>query len=207
MLTKFGKYILYRAAATSLYFNNISYEIYKNLDRIPCKDLLGTTYYYATGADYFTTTNYTISNSPYGPTSYISSGPIIIGKGTGTPTEDDYSLFDRLTTSDGLSSQIIPSSYLQYAENGTVVCFEEHYSINNTGAADITITEFGIQMYVSNGKLYSTPTSTSTVGYNRNILISHDVLTTPLVVPAGESSSLCLKFKVDFSDFTYEEES
>lgn len=205
MITKFGKYFLYRAAAASLYLSSIPYEIYKDLTRIPFKDLLGTTYYYSTGSDYLTTSSAYINNSLYAPTNYLSSGNIIIGKGTGTPTEDDYSLFDRLTTSDGLASSINYSSYQQYAENDTVACYEYHYSINNTGAADITITEFGLQVLVNRARLYLTPTGTSAFGYDRNFLLAHNLLTTPLVVPAGESSSLCLKFKLDFSDFIEEE--
>lgn len=117
---------------------------------------------------------------------------IFIGKGSGTPSANDYDLFDRIVDS-GLSSSTASLDY-RWVNNKYVYTLS--WIITNSSQNNVTITEIG-QSYQIESR--STPDATShSSGY---ALIEHDMLTDPLTLTPGETGVIEWKREFDFANF------
>lgn len=131
-------------------------------------------------------------------TTYTGSTPgsgIYIGKGSGTPSENDYNLFDRINDS-GLSCSDATLGYNWV--NGKYV-HTLSWMITNSSQTSYTITEIAQAFQI---EYRSTPEATShSSGY---VLIEHDMLADPLTLAPGEVGVIEWKREFDFTNFSPE---
>ena len=110
----------------------------------------------------------TFPNMCFVLTSTTSSGGVILGTGTTTPTLDDYCLSGDMITTFTYSKNVTVTS----DESGVTIT--ALYTITNTGSSAFTIGELGL--------IAATYSSTST---SNKCLVERTVLDTPVTIPAG----------------------
>lgn len=115
----------------------------------------------------------------YGTLGIRSGLGIVVGTGTSDPDITDYALSTDITSS-LINTSVSSSTGIDGAGIKTVLSFT---GTNNTGS-DITITEYGITKAVNIGNSVTTP-----------VLITHELLSNPLVVPTGSSFVLSVEWK------------
>lgn len=132
-------------------------------------------YYPYTSSNYYVLSNGKSSNS-YDSRTYQYTG-ILLGTGTTAPTFDDIALESPLLTLDPVGT---PSYTLDRA-NGL---FRWVMTVRNNTSSDISFSEVGlvIARIPSNGAVF-----------NNYILLTRDVLQSPITVPAGEDRTISVE--------------
>lgn len=105
----------------------------------------------------------------------LSQVSTMYGTGTTPAARTDYNMESQITT--GISSSKGSLSKLVNGSGDFVLSFVD--TVRNASENSITISEIGLN--VSSRKTSST---------SENLLIYHDVLTTPITIPAGESKNV-----------------
>ena len=115
------------------------------------------------------------------------------GSGTTAPTEDDYTIESIISS--GLSFSATPIKTQVYDAQDDIYSIYFDLVINNTSAAEITISE--ICMFQT---IYETTnlgdTINTGINYANSVLLDHTVLESPRAIPAGESKTL--RYSFDF---------
>lgn len=92
-----------------------------------------------------------------------NSAGIVFGSGVTPPTANDYCLENMITTISGSGSRV-------FSDNDDSVTVTYTYTLSNTGSSDVTISEVGIQISVTN------------TGY---VLVKRTLLDSPITILAG----------------------
>lgn len=189
MLTSIGK-LLYEASMIRDFSSNNN--DLKNPESVQLFPSGQSKYLYS----FYGTTPLPLTNLPRINTYTGSSTPgsgIYIGKGSGTPSANDYDLFDRINDN-GLSSS---TGTLGYEWVNDKYVYTLSWIITNSSQNSVTITEIGQVFQI---ETRTTPEATShTSGYT---LIEHDMLTDPLTLAAGEVGVIEWKREFDFTNFS-----
>ena len=131
-------------------------------------------YYPYTSSAYYVLSNGR-ANSSYSSSYYQYSG-ILLGTGTTTPTFDDVALESPLLTLDPVGNP----SYTLDRDNGL---FRWVMTVRNNTASDISFSEVGLV-------IARIPSSGV---FNNYILLTRDVLSSPITVPAGEDRTISVE--------------
>lgn len=124
---------------------------------------------------------------------------VYVGTGNTTPSSSDYAL---TFPTDSLTIQLTRD--MRTTQDDYSISFT--LSLQNTSSNDITIREIGLGQTGSNNSGYrpyasynsNTRVTYTTLLYSSALLFTRDLLSTPLVIPAGETRSLT--YRIDFSD-------
>lgn len=114
---------------------------------------------------------------------------VLVGSGSTAPTYDDY----RLTT-DKTSSFSTTSTSTSFATNsaGKLEMTVTWVGTNSTSSS-ITINEFGLKKTIY--RSYTNSGDTSHVD-SMEVLIAHELLSTPVVVPAGSGATITARIEL-----------
>ena len=134
---------------------------------------------------------YVLSNNTYlfygqnsQNTSYASQGGVILGDGDTAPALTDYCLSGNQITN------FIASTNINGGVNSNgEVWVKAIYNISNTGSSPFTIKEIGVtRRNTSSGTIY-------------RILLTHDILESPITIAAGESGVVVydMKYNLNFT--------
>jgi len=98
---------------------------------------------------------------------------IVAGKGTIPPTPNDYNLEETIANGTG-SGQLVYNnvSFIAPTVNGNTTSMIISQTFQNLSGASITVTEVGIAAL-----------TTDSSGTNRDVLLAHDLLSSPITIP------------------------
>lgn len=105
-----------------------------------------------------------------------NSAGIVFGSGATPPTVNDYFLENMITTISGSGTRV-------FSDNGDSVTVTYTYSLSNTGSSDVTISELGIQISISNTGI---------------VLVNRILLDSPVTIPAGGLGQVVFTTRLDY---------
>lgn len=120
-----------------------------------------------------------------------SSAGIAIGSGETTPTENDYTLANQITS--GFSGSAAAPSVVYDSENNVYIS-RIVVTITNTGESALTIKEIGL--FETYGTAAALGSAIST-GTTKSLMIDRTVLDSPLTIAAGTSGVIHYDFIMD----------
>ena len=189
MLTKWGK-----SMCSALRDSNILFGITLSggaLASITAKTVAGNTTYIAPMS---------ASSNPLGlitsitETGGTASQGVAFGSGTTAATDEDYALETMITT--GISTSASPTVTTEFDTTINKYVARVDYTLANSTASDITISEVGRFIRVQPASAIGQATANAANTY-KSIMVDRTVLDTPITIPANTSGVVRYQFIYD----------